>query len=523
MTNLDRALTAWCTLLGSDHVLTDETTLSEVQTATFLTTQHVPAIIRPANSGEVQECVRIANTYKVPIYPVSTGKNWGYGSRVPVQDGCVVMELHRLNRIVDYDGKLAYVTVEPGVTMHQLHEFLKEKKSTLKMSFTGSTLRSSVVGNVLERGLGSGSYGDRFAHVCGLKVVLPTGECIHTGFGRFHNAQAAKVGRWGVGPYTDGLFTQSNLGIVTQMTLWLMPTLSHHQICLFTIHEDDRLKDLIDTLCTLRLQGIVSGPIHLYNDYKILSSVIQYPWQGTDDPGALSPDVMISIRKALGIGAWNGVISLHAVNEILGIAMREVIQQVFRDNVDEIFFLDNTQTVADSDKGEDFVNFFTTNIKSNDLSSDGSIQSTYWRKKSPVPLIMDPDRDHCGVIWCAPCLPFDGKHVRTVMNIIEQTFACYQFEPNISIICATERTVIVNIAILYDRDVVEEDKHALLCYNELLQRLTQEGYIPYRLGIQSMNALPPPKDDYREFLSALKSALDPNNILSPGRYDFQMT
>lgn len=521
MKTLDRALMAWRNILGSDYVLTDETTLSEVQTATFLTTQHVPAIIRPAHLGEVQECVRIANTYKIPIYPVSTGKNWGYGSRVPVQDGCVVMELSRLNRIVDYDEKLAYVTVEPGVTMRQLDEFLKEKKSALKMSVTGSTFHSSVVGNVLERGLGSGPYGDRFGHVCGLEVVLPTGECIHTGFGRFHNAQAARVNRWGVGPYIDGLFTQSNLGIVTRMTLWLMPTLTHHQTCLFTINDNDRLEDLIDTLCRLRLQGIISAPVHLYNDYKVLSSIIQYPWQGKDEYVALSPDMMTSIRKALGIGLWNGVVGLHAVNEKLGLVVREVIQQILIEEVDELHFLGNEQTETDADESKDIVNFFKTNVSLNGLSRDGSIQSTYWRKKTPIPLAMDPDRDHCGVIWCAPCLPFDGKHVRTAVNIAEQTFAAHQFEPNMSIICATERNIILNAVLLYDRDVVEEDKRALLCYNELLQKMIKEGYIPYRLGIQSMNALPTPKDDYGKFLCTLKSALDPNNILAPGRYDFQ--
>src|SRR5918998_3373099 len=106
MGNLTRALEAWREILGPEHVLTDAATLSLAETATFLTTQSVPAVIRPGSREEVQECVRVANEHKTPIYPVSTGKNWAYGSRVPPQDGCVLMELHRLDRILDYDEKL---------------------------------------------------------------------------------------------------------------------------------------------------------------------------------------------------------------------------------------------------------------------------------------------------------------------------------------------------------------------------------------------------------------------------------
>lgn len=107
------------------------------------------------------------------------------------------MSLAHLNRIVDYNEQLAYVTVEPGVTQRQLFEYLQSQKSKLFMSATGSTPDSSLIGNILERGLGEGPYGDRFNYVCGLEVVLPTGECIHTGFGRFANAQAARVNRCG--------------------------------------------------------------------------------------------------------------------------------------------------------------------------------------------------------------------------------------------------------------------------------------------------------------------------------------
>ena len=54
----------------------------------------------------------------------------------------------------------------------------------------------------------------------------------------------------------------------------------------------------------------------------------------------------------------------------------------------------------------------------------------------------------------------------------------------------------------------------------MLRRLTEAGYLPYRLGLQSMGQLPPARDDTGTFYRTLKTALDPNHVLAPGRYEF---
>ena len=162
-------------VLGADHTIVDRTRLAAAETATFSTTQSVPAILRPANTSQIQECLRIANRFRIPVYPISSGKNWGYGSSVPVADSSVLLDLGRLNQIVDFSEELAYVTVEPGVTQGQLHEFLQARKSGLWLDATGAGPDCSLIGNVMERGFGHTPYGDHFAQVCAvLEVVLPT-------------------------------------------------------------------------------------------------------------------------------------------------------------------------------------------------------------------------------------------------------------------------------------------------------------------------------------------------------------
>jgi 4-cresol dehydrogenase (hydroxylating) len=82
------ALEQWRTHLGRENVILDSVALRAAETATFETRVTVPAIVRPGNREDVQQVLRIANQWRIPVYPVSGGCNWGYGSRVPSASGC---------------------------------------------------------------------------------------------------------------------------------------------------------------------------------------------------------------------------------------------------------------------------------------------------------------------------------------------------------------------------------------------------------------------------------------------------
>ena len=101
---------------------------------------------------------------------------------------------------------------------------------------------------------------------------------------------------------------------------------------------------------------------------------------------------------------------------------------------------------------------------------------------------------------------------------MEDALARYGFEPILIIGAISERVIYLNVDITYDREVAREDERALACHDEMLKGLIGGGYIPYRLGIQSVRLLPEPTGDYDVLLGKLKRALDPNNVLAPGRY-----
>lgn len=527
--DLEGALNRWAQILGSEYVSREHQALFEAQTATFATRQRIPAFLRPADRAQVQECLRIANHFGIPLYPISSGKNWGYGSRVPPVDGCVLLDLARLNRIVDVNEELGYVTVEPGVTQRQLHRFLKQRGSRLWMDATGSSPDCSLVGNVMERGFGHTPYGDHFAHVCGLEVVLPTGEAIETGLARFPGSAAAAVSRWGVGPSLDGLFSQSNLGVVTRMTVWLMPEPECFEAFFFRSEDAAGLPELVDCLRELRMREVLRSSVHIGNDYKVLNGLQQYPWAETGGKTPLSPEMMARFRKNLTFGFWNASGGLYGTRRQVSQAKR-LLRAALRRQSGNLRFLSERKlrfarrfakafsllTRWDVTRTIEIVEPVVGLMRG--VPTAQSLASVYWRKRTPVPANPDPDRDGCGLLWYAPVAPADGRKVDELAALARETLLASGFEPMISLTLLTPRSVYAVISITYDREVPGEDERAMACYWELARRCTEAGYYPYRLGIHAMQALAG-ADHYNAALARVKAALDPNDILAPGRYD----
>ena len=151
----------------------------------------------------------------------------------------------RMNRIVSYDEQNAVMTVEPGVTFEQAAEFLRQQGSGLYLTAIGGPPDSSVLANALERGDGVGPMGDRAKYWTGLEVVLPKGECFHTGLEAFENSLSGKLAQFGLGPALEGLFLQSNLGIVTRTVEEIALRHNLEPMCMFFNMSQWYLKSFI--------------------------------------------------------------------------------------------------------------------------------------------------------------------------------------------------------------------------------------------------------------------------------------
>ena len=254
--------------------------------------RRIAAVLQPGSTEEIQKIVRCANEFNISLYPISTGKNWGYGSANPVGNDNVIIDLQRLNRITEVNTELAYAVVEPGVTQQQLYDYLQENNTGLMMDPTGSGPYCSILGNALERGYGITPYGDHFESICGMEIVLADGNILRTGFGHFDNAKATRVFKYGTGPFIDGLFTQSNFGIVTKIGVWLMPKPEYFEACYFFAHQENNFGDIIDAVRWLLLNRIVKGSINLVHRNRSLTLLAQYPWEQMQGATPLSEKAM---------------------------------------------------------------------------------------------------------------------------------------------------------------------------------------------------------------------------------------
>jgi 4-cresol dehydrogenase (hydroxylating) flavoprotein subunit len=528
---LEPAIIEFCEALGQEHVLTNAKALERYRWCTLPVQRNIAAVLRPASVEELQHVVRIANSHRVSLYPISTGNNWGYGSAQPIQQDNVVVDLSRMDRIVEVNKELAYAVIEPGVTQRQLYAHLQGQGLALWINPTGAGPDCSILGNTLERGFGIGPNGDHFLAQCGMEVVLATGEVLRTGFGHYPGAKAAYLYKWGLGPYLDGLFTQSNLGIVTKIGVWLMPEPEAFEACYFSCKSEAQLGLVIDGVRQLLSTGIFQGPINLIHRNRALIMMDRYPWAEMSGQRPLLESVATKLAAQKKIGVWNGVGAICGSQAQVR-AARQTIRDVLGAKVDRITFLSdkNLQLLRRYPKSASL--FLKMNVPEllktleasfgmlKGIPSEVALPLAYWRNKRVPPPAekINPAQDNCGLMWFAPVVPMTVHDVATFRSIIEPVFAKYGFESCITLTAVNQRCFDCTLPLLYDKEDAGETQRAESCYAELLAACKSEGYVPYRLGIQSMAKETSGDDVFWTVVRRLKVALDPNEILAPGRY-----
>ena len=121
-TTIESAIDEWAAILGESGVVVAGS--AEFGASTIGAKRSIPAVLRPENQEQVAAVLQVAQRWQVAVYPVSRGNNWGYGSANPVEDGCVILDLSRLDSISGFDPEMGVVTVGPGVTQGALRDFL---------------------------------------------------------------------------------------------------------------------------------------------------------------------------------------------------------------------------------------------------------------------------------------------------------------------------------------------------------------------------------------------------------------
>lgn len=179
----------------------------------------VDFIVMPETVEEVQNIIKLANERKIPLVPMGGGFTLS-GLVIPVKGG-IVVDMKRMNNIIEINEYSKYALIEAGVTTGQLLSYLNKNYPNLQPPVPDAPPSATVAGNVLIHGSGylSQKYGDHGALINGLEVVLPNGDICKLGSCSISPFWFAR------GPIPDliGLFISSfgTMGIITKLSIQL--------------------------------------------------------------------------------------------------------------------------------------------------------------------------------------------------------------------------------------------------------------------------------------------------------------
>jgi 4-cresol dehydrogenase (hydroxylating) flavoprotein subunit len=530
--SLPSALRAWRQRIGGDAVISGPLAQQRYGRSATGIERAIPAALRPRSTDDAQAIVEIAAAHSVPLYPISTGNNWGYGAAVPARDGCVVLDLSGLDRIVAMDAELGLVTVEPGVTQQQLSDYLEANELPFMVPVSGAGPHCSLVGNALERGYGITPYADHFAAITALEAVLPDGRRYRSALSELGGEAVDRAYKWGIGPYLDGLFAQSGCGVVTQMTIALAPRPERIEAFLFGVERDCGLEPAAGAVQQLlRALGGVCGSINLMNAHRVLAMTAPYPSDRLGGEPILPAAVVAELAADYRLAAWTGVGALYGERGIVK-AARRAIRKILKPAVQRLHFVTPGAATAIERWSNRLPGVRSSRLarRAQTLAaamqlvagkpSQVALPLAYWRTgvepASGAPL--NPAADGCGLIWYSPLVPMIPTRVREYVAMIRAICPRHGIEPLITLTSLSDRCFDSSVPLLFDRRDAGATKEAQACYLALLDAGKDRGFLPYRIGVQAMDWIARPGLPYWDIAAAIKSALDPRGIIAPGRY-----
>jgi 4-cresol dehydrogenase (hydroxylating) flavoprotein subunit len=530
-TEFSLAITRWRDLLGDRAVLLGADAQHIYGICTTGVERRIPAALRLGTAKEVPAIVAIAGEHGVPLYPISTGHNWGYGTANPVRDECVVLDLSGLDHI-EMDPELGIVSLEPGVTQLQLADYLDCNELPFLVPVTGGGPNCSLVGNALERGYGITPYADHFGAVTAIEAVLPDGRKYRSALTELGGDEVDRAFKWGLGPYLDGLFAQGNLGVVTRMTIALARRPQRIEAFLFGIRDDAGLEPAVTAVKTaLRTIGDVAGSINLMNARRVLAMSMPYPQGLVGSSGILSEDAVAELSRQAHITPWTGVGALYGHPAIVK-AARRVLRRILGPVTRQLMFVtpglvSGLNRVARSVPGLG-QNNWVRRLGLLDASlrivagrpGQIALPLAYWRsgKVPPVDRDLDPARDGCGLIWYPPLVPMRPERVRRYVDLVTETCTAHQIEPLITLTSLSDRCFDSSVPLLFDLSDAAQTARAQACHRELFNRGRREGFLPYRMATHAMEWVTRSDVPYWDMVGRIKTAIDPRGIISPGRY-----
>jgi 4-cresol dehydrogenase (hydroxylating) len=423
--------------------------------------------------------------------------------------------------VIEVDDKRNFCIVEPGVSYFDLYNYIQERDLNVMMDIPDPGW-GSPLGNALDHGVGYTwhTYRDHFGSHCGMEVVLPNGELMRTGMAAVPGAETWGENKYGFGAYVDGLFAQSNFGIVTKMGFWMMPQPEHFMSCKVKVPKYEDLIPLINTSNYLEDQGLIGHPRYVCpmdalcqmwepEVYKPTPELIKLNSQAG---GASIPEYE-SYAKKHGLEFWNVTLNFYGPKKTV-LANWEYAKEKFAKIKGATFEeLESYAMPMDEATKEKLRHKVAVGIPNMSIFSIGA-------RSEAIP---EPGDGHA---WFAPILPRSGEAFIKGHEVFCQ--AARDLRLTSAPIAPTNvpqtwqyRTYIYLFPFFISRSNKELNKQVYEQFIQLVKIGAKHGWTEYRAAplFQDLVASTYSFNDgaLLRFQNKLKDAIDPNGILAPGR------
>lgn len=475
------------------------------------------AAVAPDTVEQVQQIVRIANEHRIPLYPISTGRNLGYGGSAPILSGSVVVDLKRMNRVLSVDEGRCSCVVEPGVSYFDLYRYIQERGLKVWIDCPDPGW-GSFVGNALDHGVGYtyGQYRDHFGSHCGMEVVLPNGELMRTGMAALAKDHSWADYKYGFGPYVSGLFGQANFGIVTKMGFWLLPQPEAYRRGTVLVPKRRDLIPLVEHVNHLENQGLIGMPgfrsplgFARAREPQLQALVAK--------PGGPSDEELDRFAESKGLASWSVELQFYGPAKTIAGSWEYAKDRIgssipgakFEDGVDYRFPLTSEQQ-AEVHRVHRKVDIGIPNLAIFSIAGGRTEQN--------------PDHADGGQFYFSPIVPRTGEAVLEAARVLGQAYREAGVPYNdyfAAPACWHYRAFIMITSLPVSRLDPQINRRSRAAFQRIAQVAAENGWGEYRsppFGVDHvMNAYSFNNHALRRFCETLKDAIDPNGIIAAGR------
>jgi FAD/FMN-containing dehydrogenase len=413
--------------------------------------------------------------------------------------GSVVLDLKRMNRVLEVNDKNHYALVEPGVSYFDLYRYIQEKNLKVWIDPPDPGW-GSPVGNALERGGGYTPMRDHFDCHCGMEVVLANGDVVRTGMGALPNSKTWQQYKYGFGPYVDGIFSQSNFGVVTKMGFWLFPQPEAYLSGNVMVSKHDDLFALVEVFANLLNSGTVQAtttvvsPLAYGRDPELTALRTSGSTKDLEDYAA---------RK--NVPYWSVSLPFYGSAKVVA-AQWECAREKFS-VIPGVKFQDGAsyRFPMDADQLSKVTNPVPFGVPSLQTFAIGGPRSQ-------------------GHMWFSPIIPMTGEAVLEAQQVFDQVFKDLSGSEGVSAsfpvwsFFARAFVIIYFFPIEHD---VEKNRRNREIFKRLVKTSAERGWGEYRTHTAFMGDI---SDAYsfndhalRRLHETMKDALDPNGILAAGK------